>query len=80
MPMVLAAKGLPKPCIFGRGKWRRRWTCKGEKEHSSELEIKAPNLVKIPRSSFIDYNKEPLVTLSTALLLLLVSGKEILSL
>lgn len=41
MTVLLAAQGLPKPCIFGRGKWRRRWTCKGEKEPSSELKITA---------------------------------------
>lgn len=45
MPVLLAAKELTKPCIFGRGKWQRRWICKGKKDHSSELEITAQLLL-----------------------------------
>lgn len=45
IPVLLAAKGLSKPCNFGRGKWWRRWICKGKEDHSSELEITAQFLL-----------------------------------
>lgn len=77
MPMLLAAKGLPKPPFFGSGKWQRRWTCEGEKCFLTARNYSA-NLVKIPGCSnySTDYSKEPLVTLNAALLLLVISGKE----